>query len=182
MRLTELEARAHTMADIARTLTAERGDSAEGELVAWAEAVRAAIESHARDLDAAIPWARLVFGKAPINRATIPEQDLVSTTMARFFLSFPTLADTPDRCESAIGELTTLRARLASRQRRTERCPCTNRCDHRESRAFGRSLRSAGPPPFNARNAHENDVRRDGVWLSLRPDPQALLDRLPRCR
>jgi hypothetical protein len=97
------------MADIARTLTAERGDSAEGELVAWAEAVRAAIESHARDLDAAVPWARRVFGKASINRATIPEQDLVSTTMARFFLSVPTLADTRSLCESAIGELTTLR-------------------------------------------------------------------------
>jgi len=114
VRLNELDARAHTMADIARTLTAERGDSAEGELVAWAEAVRVAIESHGRDLDAAIPWARLVFGNAPINRVTIPEQDLVTTTMARFFPSVPTLADTPNRCESAIGELTTLRKRLGS--------------------------------------------------------------------
>jgi cyclic beta-1,2-glucan synthetase len=112
--LTELEARAQTMADIARTLTAERGDSAEGELVAWAEAVRAAVESHARDLDAAIPWARLVLGKAPTNRATLPEQDLVATTMARFFSSVPTLTDTPNRCESAIGELATLRVRLAT--------------------------------------------------------------------
>ena len=101
------------MADIARTLTAERGDSADVELLAWAEAVRAAIASHARDLDTAMPWARLVFGKAPLNRATMPEQDLVSTTMARFFLSVPTLADAPDRCESAIRELTTLRERLA---------------------------------------------------------------------
>ena len=113
-RLTELNARAHTMADIARTLTAERGDSADGELVNWAEAVRAAIGSHARDLDAAMPWAQLVFGKAPINRATNPEQDLVSKTMGRFFLSVPTLADAPDRWEKAIGELTTLRARLAT--------------------------------------------------------------------
>jgi cyclic beta-1,2-glucan synthetase len=113
VRLTELETRAQTVSDIARTLTAERGDSAEGELVAWAEAVRAAIESHARDLDAAIPWARLVFGEAPINRTAIPEQDLVSTTMARVFLSVPSLADAPDRCESAIRELTTLRGRLA---------------------------------------------------------------------
>ena len=40
VRLTELEARAHTMVDIARTLTAERGDSADAELLAWAEAVR----------------------------------------------------------------------------------------------------------------------------------------------
>ena len=89
VRLTELEARAHTMADIARTLTAERGDSADGELVTWAEAVRAAIESHARDLDAAMPWAQLVFGKAPINRATNPEQDLVSTDDGAFFSLSP---------------------------------------------------------------------------------------------
>ena len=112
-RLADLGARANTMEDIARTLTAERGDSAEGELVAWAEGVRAAIESHARDLDAAMPWARLVFRKAPINRATIPEHDLVSMTLARFFLSVPTPADAPDRCESAIRELTMQRQSLA---------------------------------------------------------------------
>ena len=113
-RLTELEARAHTMADIARTLIAERGDSAESELVAWAEAVRATIESHARDLDLATPWARLVFGRGSMNRPTIGEQDLVSTAMARFFLSVPTVADTRNRCESAIGELTTLRESLGT--------------------------------------------------------------------
>ena len=67
VRLAELEARAHTMADIARTLTAERGDSADAEVLAWAEAVRAAIASHARDLDMALPWARLVFGKAALS-------------------------------------------------------------------------------------------------------------------
>ena len=67
VRLTELGARADTMADIARTLTAERGDSRDVELLAWAEAVRAAIESHARDLDAAMPWARLVYGRAALK-------------------------------------------------------------------------------------------------------------------
>ena len=170
-RLTELNARAHTMADIARTLTAERGDSADGELVNWAEAVRAAIESHARDLDAAMPWAQLVFGKAPINRATNPEQDLVSKTMGRFFLSVPTLADAPDRCEKGHTRTHDSPRALGYRRRRTEGCSYTNRCDHRESRAFYRSLRSAGSPPFNARNAHENDVRRDGIRLSLRSRP-----------
>ena len=83
-------------------------------MLIWAEAVRAAIESHARDLDTAMPWAQLVFGKAPINRATNPGQDLVSKTMGRFFLSVPTLADAPDRWKKAIRELTTLRARLAT--------------------------------------------------------------------
>jgi len=113
LRLTELGARADTMTDIARTLTAERGDTADSELVAWAEAVRAVIESHALDLDAVIPWARLIFGKPPINRATSAEQDLVSATLARFYSSMPTLADTPNRCENAMSELTTLRERLS---------------------------------------------------------------------
>jgi cyclic beta-1,2-glucan synthetase len=109
-RLTELEGRAHTMADIAHTLTAERGDGAGAELVAWAEAVRTGIESFARDLDMAFPWARLVFG----DRATTLEQELGWTTIARFFQSLPTLRDTPDRCEIAKHELTTLRVRLAA--------------------------------------------------------------------
>ena len=113
VRLTELEERAHTMADVARTLTAERGDSPEGELVAWAEAVLATIESHARDLDATVPWARLVFGEASINRTMMPEEDSVSTVMTRFFLPIPTLGDLADRCKSAIAELTKLRERLA---------------------------------------------------------------------
>src|SRR5712691_3383323 len=141
LRLTELEARAHTMADIARTLTAERGDSADAEVLAWVEAVRpdiartltvergdsadaevlawveavrAGIASHARDLDATFPWARLVFGSALSYRATPAEHALGWTTLAPFFASLPTLADTPDRCETAIRELTTLRARLAT--------------------------------------------------------------------
>ena len=100
-RFNELESRAHTMADIARTLTAERGDSADVELLAWAEAVRAGIASHMRDLDMAIPWGRVVFGKGP----------LVST-LARLSLSVPSLADAPDSCESAVSELTLLRERI----------------------------------------------------------------------
>src|SRR4029450_12121623 len=114
LRLTELEARAHTLVDIARTLTAERGDSADAELLAWAESLDAGVASHAHDLDTALPWARLVFGNAVSHRATSLEQALGSPAVARFFLSLPTLADTPDRCDTAIHELTILRARLAS--------------------------------------------------------------------
>ncbi|MDO8700734.1 MAG: glucoamylase family protein, partial [Deltaproteobacteria bacterium] len=113
-RLAELQARAHNVTDIARTLTAERGDSADAELLAWAEAVRAGIESHARDLDRVLPWARLVFGNVVAHGAGTLEEALGSLALARFFLSSPTLADTPDRCEIAIQELTTLRARMAS--------------------------------------------------------------------
>ena len=52
-RLTELEAQAHTVVDIARTLTAARSDRTDTEVLAWAEAVQASIASHARDLDMA---------------------------------------------------------------------------------------------------------------------------------
>ena len=113
--LTELRGRAHTLADIARTLTAERGDRVEGELVAWAEAVRTGIESFARDLDDMVfPWAQLIFGNDPSNRVTTPEPEMGLPAIAPFFLSFPTLRDTPDRCAAAMHELTTLRARLAT--------------------------------------------------------------------
>ncbi len=114
VRFTELEARAHTMVDIARTLTAERGDSADAEILAWAEAVRAGIESHAHDLDVAFPWARPVFGNATANHETTAEQALGWMAIERFFSSLPTLADTPDHCEVAIRELSTLRLRMAT--------------------------------------------------------------------
>ena len=39
-----------TLSDVATTLTAERGEGAQGELVTWAEAARLAVDSHLRDL------------------------------------------------------------------------------------------------------------------------------------
>jgi cyclic beta-1,2-glucan synthetase len=49
-RLAGLGAHARTLSDVAAALTAERGDGADVELVTWAEAVRLAVDSHARDL------------------------------------------------------------------------------------------------------------------------------------
>jgi cyclic beta-1,2-glucan synthetase len=112
MRLAELQARADSLTDIAQTLSAERGDNADAEVLIWAQTARAAIESHARDLTMALPWARLVFGNP--HGATTLEHTGAPMEIARFFLAFPTLADMPDRCETAIQQLTTLRARLAS--------------------------------------------------------------------
>ena len=48
-RLRQLAGLADTLVDIARTLTAERGDGEHADLLAWAEATRAAIASHERD-------------------------------------------------------------------------------------------------------------------------------------
>ena len=49
-RLEDLAGQAGTLADIAATLTAERGDGPDGELVAWAQLAQQAVSSHVRDL------------------------------------------------------------------------------------------------------------------------------------
>jgi cyclic beta-1,2-glucan synthetase len=48
--LGELSAHARTLSDVAAAFTTERGEGAESELVAWAEATRMAVSSHVRDL------------------------------------------------------------------------------------------------------------------------------------
>ena len=55
--IARLSPHADTVTDIARTLGAERGDDATGEVVAWAEALSATIRSHARDVARAGPGA-----------------------------------------------------------------------------------------------------------------------------
>jgi cyclic beta-1,2-glucan synthetase len=40
---------AHTLSDVAETITAQHGDAGESELATWAEAVRNAVASHQRD-------------------------------------------------------------------------------------------------------------------------------------
>jgi cyclic beta-1,2-glucan synthetase len=48
--LSELTRQVGTLSDVALALTAERGESPEGELVTWAEAARLAVSSHRRDI------------------------------------------------------------------------------------------------------------------------------------
>ena len=111
VRLTELDTRADTILDIACTLTAERGDGANAEVLVWAEAVREGIKSHMRDLDETFLWVRLISGNAVANRAITSEQSLGWSGIEHPFVSFPILADVPDYCETAIRELTALRTR-----------------------------------------------------------------------
>ena len=55
----ELRERARTIDDIAQALAQEQGDPHTSELRFWAAAVRACVESHARDMEIVNPWARL---------------------------------------------------------------------------------------------------------------------------
>jgi cyclic beta-1,2-glucan synthetase len=121
--LRELEARADTLLDIARTLTEERGDGPEAELRIWSEAVRATIASHARDLDLAIPWARL------LDRAIIRDVPVTSlhdggNAIEHLLASLPTPANAPGLYQDALSALTVARRLLTAEH--PERIKSTN--------------------------------------------------------
>lgn len=114
MRFAALEVHTHTLVDIARTLTAERGEEADSEVLAWAEAVRVAVESHVRDLDAIMPWARHLSQDKLSLFMTNSESTSEWPAIERLGGSLPPLADMSEYCEAAIRDLTTLRTRLVT--------------------------------------------------------------------
>jgi cyclic beta-1,2-glucan synthetase len=91
-RLQELALHASKVADIARALAEDRGDSAGAEVLIWADAVCACVHTHQRDLTSLMPWAE---GTAPSD----PE-------LAPLFGTWPSLAELPDLCAAAIAILT----------------------------------------------------------------------------
>ena len=102
-RLADLEVRASSVMTAARALGEGNRDAARPDVEVWAEAIGAGIATHARDLDALMPWARLLLGEGGPG--------LVARSRALELLAgrVPTLAETPDRCEAALHELGTLR-------------------------------------------------------------------------
>jgi cyclic beta-1,2-glucan synthetase len=106
VRLAELALRAGTLADIAQTYDAERSDDASAEMLACANSVNASLQSHQRDFDQLMPWAKLVAAETSrtavangkINRS--PEQ-----VVAQIFDASSTLADLPVHCEAAVAIL-----------------------------------------------------------------------------
>jgi cyclic beta-1,2-glucan synthetase len=102
-RLAELASHADTIADMARTLSEERGDGAGTEGLAWVEAVRASVRDHQRDLDQVMPWARLVDDAAIAAQGMTPSP--AANALRELFDSIPTPSDLPDRCEAAIAAL-----------------------------------------------------------------------------
>jgi cyclic beta-1,2-glucan synthetase len=110
--LREWSAHAQTVADIAQALAQESGSGPESELRIWAEAIKTSAESNVRDARILIPWARLDpndFADMPKQlRDHSPEWRAIELSL----LSVPTLADAPDRFDTALGQLVALRARL----------------------------------------------------------------------
>ncbi len=102
--LADLAAHAETVVDIAATLADERGDRGSADVLAWASALRAAVQSHARDFDELLPWARL--GAQSIGVAVGDGDAGFAASLA----SIPTLRAMPDRCEAALRILAERRA------------------------------------------------------------------------
>ena len=69
--LRRLAVQADTLVDIARTLMAERDQNADADVVIWAQAARATIASHQRDLVTVMPWAPHLQAALP-NSRTLP--------------------------------------------------------------------------------------------------------------
>src|SRR5713101_2093802 len=111
-RFAELRERAQTLDDIAQTLQQEEGDAQDSELRVWAAAARDCVESHARDVEILIPWARLpskeiaAMAERPLQQA--PEWAVIEP----YFRTLPALAEAPERFEAALRELGVLRANL----------------------------------------------------------------------
>ncbi|MEO8603574.1 MAG: glucoamylase family protein, partial [bacterium] len=111
-RLAALEQRADTLSDVARTLGAERGDTAHAEMLAWSEAVRTSIGSQARDLEQLMPWARLL--SLPAASGSAAGNARVRDALGGLLDAMPTLAELPDRCAAAVGVLLRCRAECAA--------------------------------------------------------------------
>jgi cyclic beta-1,2-glucan synthetase len=107
-KIIEISGRAQTVADMARALAQEVGDSANSDVLAWCQAIETSAAGYLRDATVQLPWLRLgPRGTAAIvdaRTAKAPEWMAIE----QFFPDEPTLADAPDRFEGAIRELTAL--------------------------------------------------------------------------
>jgi len=111
-RFVELRTRAYTVADIAHALAQEHGDARGSELCAWADAVTACVESHARDVAMFVPWIRLDLSGSTAMAGRRLGRSPEWVTIESLFHPLPALADAPERFEGALRELAAFRAGL----------------------------------------------------------------------
>ena len=113
-RFVDLRERAQTVTDVTQTLVQELGEHPDSELLYWAEAARACIESHARDARIVLPMLRLddkyVRAIADSTPGTFPEWDAIE----KYFRSLPTIETAPECFESANRELSAFHAKVSA--------------------------------------------------------------------
>jgi cyclic beta-1,2-glucan synthetase len=112
IRFNEWRSHARTVADIAQALAQESGDDSEPELLIWADAFKACVESHIRDAEILIPWARLDSKDLPGFVKRLRDRTPEWAAVEQALRAVPKLADAPDWFESALSELSALRVRI----------------------------------------------------------------------
>ena len=163
-RFAQLTASSHTVADMAQALAQERADGPDGELRIWADAVRACVESHLRDVELVLPWVRFSTKDlaAMFARPSGPISEWA--TIEPFFHPVPTLAAAPERFAAALRALDRLREKLAQQsvaeQATLERIASAGRCPTAISRGCRR--------PHSPSRGHRADSGADGCapWIS----------------
>ncbi|HEY6905722.1 MAG TPA: glucoamylase family protein, partial [Candidatus Acidoferrales bacterium] len=111
-RILELFRRAQTVTDMAQALAQEVRAGGDSELQTWAEAAKAAIDSHLRDARVLLPWLRRSDGD-PLSIATSGSlRPAEWMEIEAFFRNDSTLADAPERFVAAARELADLRDHL----------------------------------------------------------------------
>ena len=115
IRFKEWRGHAQTVADIAQALEQEHGGDLESELCNSADAFKACVESHVRDAELLIPWARLglksILGLVKSLRETGSEGMAIEQALR----AVPKLADASDRFDTILFDLSALRVRLVDR-------------------------------------------------------------------
>jgi cyclic beta-1,2-glucan glucanotransferase len=110
-RLIELRGLAHTAVDIAHALTEERADAADSELRAWSDAIKDCVESHFRDAQILVPWARLDTKEiAAMSKDAQGVSDWLDDEA--LLQDTPALLDAPEHFEAASCRLAELRETL----------------------------------------------------------------------
>ena len=82
-RLAELKDQAENLLDIARTLGRDAEEGPRSEILAWAEAVRNSVQSHSRDLEAALPDGATTLGQR-LSTLTLLAEEMVQAMDFRF--------------------------------------------------------------------------------------------------
>jgi cyclic beta-1,2-glucan synthetase len=108
----ELKGRAQTIDDIAQALAQEQGDPQTSELRVWAAAVRACVESHARDMEIVNPWARLQPKQTADIVECLSRQVPEWINLYNIVRKIPTLADASEYFESVLSEFAAIHERL----------------------------------------------------------------------
>jgi cyclic beta-1,2-glucan synthetase len=103
--MAELAAQSDSVSDIARALTLERADPAAADVLTWAEALRASIRSHQRDIELLKPW---------VSRGT---REATPDAVATQLDSMPALGELPDLYDEAGSRDSTLDLHALARAR-----------------------------------------------------------------